>query len=94
MDSLQSLLPSVLRKRGLKDQADAALLIHRTQGWLTETLPHSHILAKSFSNGELCIECGDSVAAQECQGQLEQLKEYLATQGDIPQPANIRLLRS
>ena len=95
MDSVGSLLPKVLRKRGLKQHADAALVIHKSQEWLAANLVQSanRLRCTALKGNELMIECSDSIAAQECQMILEDLKTFLQTEVQGLSVESIRLLR-
>lgn len=95
MDSLRSILPKVLRKRGLHAHAEAAHITLRAQEWIAHALPEvcESLHAKSFSHCVLTLECTHSVIAQECQPLLPALKSYL--QREFPQMKleEIRLVR-
>lgn len=76
MDRLSTLLPKALRKRGLKDQADASLVVHTAQTWLKEK-GLEDASAEKLENGTLFIEVESSIAAQECHAQKEELLSSL-----------------
>lgn len=96
MDSLQSVLPRVLRKRGLHLQVDASLVTLEAGRWLRGALPHlaDAIAVKQLSRATLSIHCAHSIAAHECQPLLPQLKEFLARQCRGVRIDDIRLMRS
>ena len=92
MDRLSTLLPKALRKRGLKDQADASLVVHRAQTWLREK-ELENASAEKLDNGALFIEVDSSIAAQECHAQKEELLSFL--QKSFPDIAvnRVRIIR-
>lgn len=96
MDSLHSILPKVLRKRGLHVQASASLVTYAAQKWLSSALPHlaDAISVTRFSHACLSISCRHSIAAQECLPLLPGLKEYLARECKSLRVDDIRLLRT
>ena len=96
MDSLQSLLPRVLRKRGLHVQAAASLVTYTAQTWLDKALPRykGDIFVKKLSHATLSITCKNSIAAQECHGIVASLKEYLRKECASSVIEEIRLLRA
>ena len=79
MDSVQSLLPKVLRKRGLFTQATASHVVHATQEWLDGMLPNlaGFVHVDKFSHGVITVSCTHSIAAQECRQILPMLLEHL-----------------
>ena len=79
MDHISSLLPRVLKKRGLHGQALASLAVHHAQAWLASHLPeHAGVLlVKKLSDGTLHISAENSIAAQECSFRSEELKRFL-----------------
>lgn len=88
MDSLRSLLPKVLSRRGIKNQAVAALIVHKAQCWLTETLPglHGIIAVQKMQDRVLVIACQNSIAAHECMQLAGRLLEYLEKEcGSCPE---------
>mgnify|MGYP001613404136 CR=1 FL=1 len=88
MDSLRSLLPKVLSKRGIKNQAVAALMVHKAQSWLIETLPglREAIQVQKMQDRVLVIACQNSIAAQECMQLAGRLLEYLEKEcGSAPE---------
>ncbi len=95
MDHVASILPAVLRKRGLGKHADAALVAHTARSWLTVKLPeHAQELSvRSFKDGELIVACGHSIAAQECQALAHELKTYLTAELPHACVASVRLVR-
>lgn len=67
MDHVSSLVPKVLRKRGLYDEAHASMVVYRAKKWLEEMHPdiapalHPHAL----KDGILTIHSLHSIAQQE-----------------------------
>ncbi|MBI3618994.1 DUF721 domain-containing protein [Candidatus Peregrinibacteria bacterium] len=80
MDSLQSVLPKVLRKRGLYAHAQSAQVVHLAQRWLEQALPSfaAFVRVHTLSHATLTIACSHSIAAQECQQVAPMLREFLA----------------
>jgi hypothetical protein len=79
MDTLQSILPRVLHKRGLRTQMQACLVTYVAQQWIDAALPQiaEFVRVTKFSHTTLSIQCSHSIAAQECLPLLPALKEYL-----------------
>lgn len=97
MDRLSKILPSVLGKRGLKAEADAALVLHRAKEWLRERLPQlkASITPSTLQeDGTLLIACLHSSAAQECLAALPHLKIFLREECGFLPVRSIRLIRS
>jgi hypothetical protein len=96
MDSLQAILPKVLRKRGLHRQVDASLVTFEAQRWLQSALPDlsTAFSVASLSHATLSIHCTHSIAAQECQPLLPQLKAFLLRQCKGIPIEEIRLIRA
>jgi hypothetical protein len=95
MDRLRSVLPKVLKKRGLYHQASASHITHAGQRWLEESLGNlgSFVSIKSYSQGTLTIACAHSVAAQECQALLPAFREYLSREFPDHRLLEVRLVR-
>ena len=72
MDHISTLLPKTLRKHGLKDEADASLVVHHAQEWLEE---HGTMDAKvmKLEQANLIIEVASSIAAQEVHAKSDEL---------------------
>lgn len=79
MDSVSSILPKILRKRGLSSQATASLVVFRAQKWLEEHLPRYNgaFAVTDLSHAILRISCGNSIVAQECRSLLQELRDFL-----------------
>jgi len=96
MDSLQSLLPKVLRRRGLQGQATASLVVHRAQDWLRSRLPEfaAELEVKKVQDGVLVIACRHSIASQECHGLSADLLRALQSEFPAQAPRELRLIRA
>ncbi len=97
MDHLRTILPSVLQKRGLKQHADAALVLHRANAWLSEQFPllRGSLSAHSLEeDGTLLIACDKPAAAQECLPSLPHLKVFLREECGFSPVRSIRLMRT
>lgn len=95
MDRLFTVVPKVLRKRGLQEHAEGALVVHRAQQWISEHLPliAEVILVQSFKENTLFIDCEHSVALQECQAISADLHAYLRSNCPFTGPFQIRIGR-
>lgn len=93
MHRLSLLLPKVLHRRGLKDQADASLIVFRANEWLKEYGASEDILATTLKDGTLLMTVERPVAAQECHALSEDL--LLALQKEYPSVLlkNVRIVR-
>lgn len=95
MDHISKLLPKVLNKRGLNEQALAAQVCWLAKKWLLEHLPKAEPLlhVSKYSNGELIITSEHATASQECQLVSADLLAYLEEK--LPQVTiqNIRIIR-
>ena len=96
MDSLSSILPKVLRKRGLHGHAVAALVTHKAADWLRTALPNfaSQLHVDSLKDGVLTISAGHPIAAQECVPLLPSLMEYLQRECPGAIVRDVRVTRS
>ena len=96
MDSLGSILPKVLHKRGLHAHATAALVCMKAHQWLSTALPglREHFSIDRLHLGVLQISCSHSIAAQELTPLLPQLKDYLMRECKGMKIEEIRLMRS
>ena len=96
MDSLSSILPSVLHKRGLHGHATAALVTHKAFDWLRAAVPHciDQIHVDSFKDGVLTISTNHPIAAQECMPLLPALTEYLKRECKGSVVREVRMVRS
>ncbi len=79
MDHIFSVLPKVLRKRGLQEHAEGALVVLRAQRWLHERLPdlQTVIHVQTYKENTVHIVCTHSIAVQECQSLIPELQDYL-----------------
>jgi len=96
VDQLRSLLPQVLRKRGLYHEAEAALIAHQSKRWLKESLPgcHTMLKARSYADAVLTIEAADDASALEAQQASEGLLAYLREECGHDHIKAIRLART
>jgi hypothetical protein len=95
MDHVFSLLPKVLRKRGLQEHANSALAVHRAREWVQGHLPHiaSCVRVEKVQDSTLVIVCTHSIALQECQGQLSDLQAFLDSECQFAGIRSIKLAR-
>lgn len=79
MERLQSVLPRVLRQRGLFEHAQACGVCATVNQWIETNLRScAHYLqATSFENGQVVITAENSVAADECQQRVGDLMDFL-----------------
>ena len=96
MDHLSSILPFVLRKRGLHHHATAALVTHKAAEWLKLALPglSDQLHPDHVKDGVLTISASHSIAAQECNSLLPSLKEYLLRECGEKSVREVRLVRT
>jgi predicted small metal-binding protein len=96
MDSLRSVLPTVLKKRGLFAHAQASHVTFATEHWLTQMLPgcKDAFAVERLADATLTISCRHSIAAQECQALLPQLMEHLRREFPATRIEDIRLVRA
>lgn len=79
MDSIGSILPRVLHRRGLRTQAQAAHVTHKATLWLAAALPQlcDQLRVEHVKDGLLVLSASHPIAAQECVPLLPGLREYL-----------------
>lgn len=67
VDHISSLIPNVLRRRGLYDAAHASMTVYRTKKWLLETHPEIVPLLEphALNDGILTIRALHPIAQQE-----------------------------
>lgn len=96
MDSVRSLLPKVLRRRGLYAHASASLVTLRAQQWLDGELPafRGIIAVPRFAQGVLEIECANSIASQECRSIIPVLLEHLTRECEGISVREVRISRT
>jgi hypothetical protein len=84
MDRAGSLLPRVLRKRGIYDEARAALLVHRARQWLSERFGSASDAYRPLHLrcGVLTIACTHSAAQHEGQLASADLLTFLQSDGE------------
>lgn len=96
MDRLFSVLPKVLRKRGLNEHAEGALVVLRAQRWLEERFPAllDGIRVQKYQEHVLHIHCSHSIALQECQGAIPDLQDFLRKDCAFTAISDIRVSRN
>ncbi len=96
MDKVSSVIGSVLRRRGLRDHAEGALVVHRCEAWMSEHMPHvrEFVVVRSFKDGILLLACSNSVAAQECTGASDSLLKDLRANCPFATIKSVRVDRS
>lgn len=97
MDRAGAILSRVLQAKGLKQHADAALVLHLARAWITEHLPRvlTSVSPRSLQeDGTLLVECEHSAAAQECLSALPHLKVFLREECGFLPVRTIRLVRT
>ncbi|MDD4319789.1 MAG: DUF721 domain-containing protein [Candidatus Peribacteraceae bacterium] len=96
MDSLRSLLPKVLRRRGLAGQAGASHVTYVAQKWLQEVLPGlaAFMEVRHLKDGVLTIACRNGVAAQECRHLSSRLLDHVRRECPDHAPEEIRLTKA
>ena len=82
MDHISSLIPSVLRKRGLYDEAQASMVVFRAKKWLQEHRPNdvSSLEPKKLIGGTLVIEAASSLSVEEQTLLAAELLPFLQTE--------------
>lgn len=93
MDHISTLLPKVLRKHGLKDEADASHIVFTAQEWLNARGQASASVTK-FQDCTLFIEVQSSVDAQECHALTGELLTFLQNKFPDNKLEHIRLIRA
>jgi len=90
-----NLLPAVLGKRGLLQQALSANVVYNANNWIKANLkPFSEqSAAATFKDGVLTIKADNSIAAQECNAKLELLKLFLKEEKGF-EISDVRIVRS
>ena len=96
MDSLSSILPRVLHKRGLHGHATAALVTHKAYDWLRAAIPNDidQLRVERIKDGVLTIASANSIAAQECMPLLPALTEFLKRECAGSVIREIRIVRA
>ncbi|MBU0458058.1 hypothetical protein KJ652_03795 [Patescibacteria group bacterium] len=79
MEHISITLFKALNKRGLYDHANASLILHLAQNWIDTNLEEfkDELTVVSYRDKKLSIQSDNSIAAQECNGSLDSLKEFL-----------------
>lgn len=96
MDRMFTIIPGVLNRRGLKDHAIGALVVHKAKQWMTKRLPFcADVLhVTKVQDGVLFILCDHSIALQECSGVIPELKEFLAKECPFMPVSEVRIVRT
>jgi len=96
MDRAFSVLSGVLSRRGLKEHATGAMVVHKSTHWITKRLPFcaEFIRVTKVADGVLFILCDHSVALQECAGIAPELKEFLAKECPFLPISDVRISRA
>lgn len=98
MDRVSELLPKVLQKRGLKDAADAAVVMHHATQWLHEKLPlfleAGELTVTGCKQGALIVSSTHPIASQECIAFKEELLQFLREGCGHIQVAELRIVRA
>ena len=94
MQHIKSLIPKVLGRRGLKDQAAASHIVYCAKKWLKKHHPilNEQYTVVTFAEAELCIRVENSIVAQEMAQLAELLKKHLNAISDIT-VESIRIIR-
>jgi len=84
MDLLRALLPKTLRRHGLEQQAESALICYQAERWYADHLPAvaQSLRSTVFRDGVLQVECETSIAAQELR--LHEAALLAALQESVP----------
>lgn len=95
MYALRSIVPGVLRKRGLYAHATAAQVTNAAEKWIRSALPKlaSFVNVQKLSHATLSISCSHGMAAQECMPLLPALRDYLQREFPKAPVTDIRLVR-
>ena len=95
MDRLSTVLPTVLRRRGLAAHAEGALVLHRASLWIAEKNPllGPLVAIQHLKDGILTIGCTHSSALQECQELHVPLRDYLHIECPFAVIREIRVTR-
>ena len=96
IDSLSSILPRVLHKRGLHKHAVAAMVTHKAFDWLRAAVPHciDQLHVEHLKDGVLTISTSHPIAAQECMPLLPALKDFLTRECKGSVVRDVRMVRA
>ena len=96
IDSLSSILPRVLHKRGLHKHAVAAMVTHKAFDWLRAAVPHciDQLHVEHLKDGVLTISTTHPIAAQECVPLISGLTEFLHRECKGAAVREVRFVRS
>lgn len=92
MDSVASILPRVLKKRGMYEHVTASLLCSHAQKWIDSSLPEyaGRLTAQALKNGQLTVSAKDSAALLGLRKRSTELVDALSA--SIPDSPPVRLL--
>jgi hypothetical protein len=93
MDKISTLIPRVLKKHGLKAEADASLVVHETNRLLQAYGAPEGITAAKFMQGILFIETVTSIEAHEAHALTDELLQAIKKQFPDSQIGGVRILR-
>ncbi len=96
MDRAFSILPKILRQRGLSDAAYSGLVLERAMQWIKQELPEcaASLHPLQVKDAVLIVEGTHSIAVAECSGRCQELQIYLtSTLPEIPLKS-IRVVRA
>jgi len=93
MQKASTLLPKVLRRHGLKGEADASLIIHKANEWMLSHGAPEDAKATKLKDGALFIEVEHSTSAQECLGLSDDLLHWLQKMYDGSLIQKLRIIR-
>ncbi len=93
MDKVSSLLSKVLRKHGIKEEADASHVVFAAEAWLRSHSAPEDAVAQKLQNGELVIKVETSASAQECHALSHVLLHDLKTEFRTLPLDRVRILR-
>ena len=95
MDKISQLIPKVLEKKGLKDQASASYAVYLAIDWLhaQSGALGEHCIVTTLKDQVLTIECLHSIAMQEIHQKSDDLLSHLNSFCDIS-VRSISIIRS
>lgn len=93
MQKASTLLPKILRRHGLKGEADASLIIHKANEWMLSHGAPEDAKATKLKDSTLFIEVENSTSAQECLGISDDLLHWLQKMYDGSLIQKLRILR-
>ncbi len=96
MDRLSSILPKVLRKRGLHGEMTASLIVMLCQRWIEVSMPTMApaLRVLRFADGWVTVEADNSIALSECSQRRQEMIDWLLTQLPDAKLEGARVVRS